>query len=92
MSYVCPVCGFPELLESPRTSTGAGSDEICPSCGFQFGYDDDSEGITYEDWRAKWIRAGMPWFSTSTAPPPAWNPVEQLEGLRLLDRLGNVDD
>jgi rubrerythrin len=43
-SFVCPVCGFPDLTEQPRYADGGSSDEICPSCGFQFGYDDDDRG------------------------------------------------
>jgi hypothetical protein len=33
-SFVCPVCGFPNLTEEPRHPDGGGSDECCPSCGF----------------------------------------------------------
>jgi rubredoxin len=37
--YLCPVCGYPELSEPPWNNESP-SDEICPSCGTQFGYDD----------------------------------------------------
>jgi len=58
--HTCPVCGYPELDEPPRSSSGGGSDEICPSCGFQFGLDDEDGGIGYATWRERWIAAGMP--------------------------------
>lgn len=75
----CPVCGFPELTEPPRHRTGSGSYEICPSCGFQFGVSDDDRGFTYDEWRARWIREGMPWNGEGQSPPSGWNPTEQLK-------------
>ena len=86
VSFTCPVCGYPELQESPRSPrTGGGSYEICPSCGFQFGVTDDDEGIGYEEWRTRWIEKGMPWDSAGIEePPPHWDPQEQLK--RVADR------
>lgn len=81
MSYICPVCGFPALERCPHPSEGGASDEICPSCGFQFGYDDDDLGIPFEQWREEWRAKGMPWFSTGTQHPKEWNPVTQLSRL-----------
>ena len=50
MKFTCPVCGYPELEEPPRSPrTGGGSYEICPSCGFQFGVTDDDKGVSYEE-------------------------------------------
>jgi hypothetical protein len=77
MPYTCPVCGFPNLAEIPRTDEG-GSYEICPSCGFQFGVSDDDRGITYDEWRKNWIKLGMPWSSIGIKPPPNWNPTDQV--------------
>ena len=80
---VCPVCGY-ELDEQPWVGDSA-SDEICPSCGIQFGYDDAIDGTderekVYRDWRTQWIAAGMPWFSQGTPPPATgWDPRRQLE-------------
>ncbi len=52
---VCPVCGFDGLPEDPR-------DEICHSCGIQFGYDDawedDLRQEIYRRWRAAWEAGG----------------------------------
>jgi hypothetical protein len=80
MKYTCPVCGFPALHESPRSKGGGGSYEICPSCGFQFGVTDDDRDFTYDQWRAAWQQDGMKW-SSHQAPPPKWNPAEQLANL-----------
>ncbi|EYR63646.1 hypothetical protein N866_19135 [Actinotalea ferrariae CF5-4] len=81
MTYVCPVCGFPELMEPPRSaSTGSGSYEICPACGFEFGVTDDDKGCTYESSRSRWIEAGMPWTSSPWhEPPPGWDPRYQIK-------------
>jgi hypothetical protein len=73
--HTCPVCGYPELDEPPRSTSGGGSYEICPSCGFQFGLDDDDGGIGYATSRERWIAAGMPWSSRSRERPSTWNPA-----------------
>src|SRR5262249_625618 len=78
----CPVCGYPGLLEPPRSASGGASYEICPSCGFQFGVSDDDEGFTYAHWRALWKKRGSLWSSEGIAPPPGWNPKSQLARLR----------
>jgi hypothetical protein len=79
MSYICPVCGYPDLDDPPRSPGSGGSYEICPSCGFEFGVTDDDRGFTYTTWRARWIGLGMPWDSIGTAPPPdGWDPRAQL--------------
>ena len=39
--YCCPVCGSDVNDEIPYSENGQPSFEICPSCGFQYGYDDD---------------------------------------------------
>jgi hypothetical protein len=77
--YTCPVCGYPELGEPPRSPSGGGSYEICPSCGFEFGVSDDDLGFSYDEWRQRWIALGMPWESSEVRPPPAgWDPLRQL--------------
>ena len=85
MTYTCPACGYPGLTEAPRSpTTGAGSYEICPSCGFEFGVTDDDQGFSYEQWRQRWVERGMPWDSAGIEPPPnGWDPSAQLQ------RLGN---
>jgi hypothetical protein len=82
----CPVCGFAGLKERPWTD-GSPSDEICPSCGIQFGYDDaaggrvDRRAEVYEQWRSGWIAEGMPWRSRGRPQPPDWDPRAQLDAV-----------
>jgi hypothetical protein len=80
-SYMCPVCGFVGLTEPPYDESGAGSYEICPSCGFEFGFDDQSEGRTFEEYRAEWIAGGAKWFDSERRPPD-WDLEEQLSHLK----------
>ena len=75
VGFICPVCDYPKLSESPRSEFGGGSFEICPSCGFQFGVNDDDEGISYETWRRRWEAVGMPWKSAALKQPATWKPV-----------------
>jgi predicted RNA-binding Zn-ribbon protein involved in translation (DUF1610 family) len=79
--FICPVCGFPELEEAPRTVGGGGSYENCPSCGIEFGWTDEDQGYDYAMWRAKWVSEGMPWDDTDEPPTEGWDPVAQLEAL-----------
>lgn len=79
---VCPVCGYPGLSEPPRLPGGGGSNEICWSCGFEFGVTDDDLGHTYASWRADWIARGKPWDSDGLHPrPDGWDPIRQLDRL-----------
>jgi hypothetical protein len=81
-TFQCHACGYPALDEPPRSENNGGSYEICPSCGFEFGYTDDDQGWTYAGWREKWIAGGMEWASAGIEDPPlGWNPREQLESL-----------
>ena len=73
--HPCPVCDYPNLSEPPRSEFGGGSFEICPSCGFQFGVNDDDEGISYETWRRRWEARGMPWSGIGLKQPASWKPV-----------------
>jgi hypothetical protein len=77
VKHTCPICGFPELNEPPRSRSGGGSYEICPSCGFQFGVTDDDQHITYAEWRERWRAGGMKW-SSHQKPPAGWDPATQL--------------
>ena len=85
MNHFCPVCGYeldfaPWLDDSP-------ADEICPSCGIQFGYDDATGDLkmreqVYVSWREEWIKRGMRWWSRGRAQPLDWNPDEQLRRVK----------
>ena len=81
MKHTCPVCGWPELHEPPRNASGGASFEICPCCGFEFGFDDDDRGVTYEQARARWIAGGMKWWSTSRPAPARWDAAQQFARL-----------
>lgn len=83
VSFSCTVCGYPGLREAPRSPMNGASYEICPCCGFQFGFDDEDQGISAEQWRQRWVNSGMSWTSVGQYPPPGWDPREQLK--RLLD-------
>ncbi|MES2985107.1 MAG: hypothetical protein V4735_07970 [Pseudomonadota bacterium] len=82
---ICPVCGYPDLSEPAYPEGGWPSDEICESCGYQFGYHDAAleVPITFEQWRERWIANGMIWDSLSVGrqPPVGWNPRKQLENI-----------
>ena len=79
--HTCPVCGFPKLNEPPRSPSGGGSYEICPSCGFQFGVDDDDKGVTFDQWRERWVAAGSRWSSKGITAPKGWDAKAQLKTL-----------
>jgi hypothetical protein len=78
----CPVCGYP-ALDEPAWLDGRPSDDICPSCGTHFGYDDargfDAESlrIVHAELRARWVANGCEWWSAE-ARPEGWNPQAQL--------------
>lgn len=81
LNYTCPACGYPALQEAPYVGREP-SYEICPSCGFQFGFTDDAQGHSAESWRVLWVERGMSWASAATEEPPTgWDPRAQLEGL-----------
>jgi hypothetical protein len=79
MPFPCPVCHYPKLKEDPRPAGGGGSFEICPSCGYQFGVDDDDRGITFSKWRRDWLKRGAPWSSAGKKAPKDWDGKAQLE-------------
>ena len=80
MHFSCPVCGFDGLEGPPYGSTGRGNHEICPACGFQFGFHDEVKGLAHKQWREDWIRRGM-WWASEDLPPANWDPVRQLRSI-----------
>lgn len=79
ISFQCPICGYNEMPRPARSiDTGGASFEICPCCMFHFGYDDDSEGYSYSEWRGQWISGGMHYGLEEEQPPPGWDPLSQL--------------
>ena len=80
---ICPVCGYPDLRKGPLDH-GTSSYEICPSCGFEFGYDDGVLKETYQSYRVKWIADGCKWWATSSKAPAFWDATKQLENTESL--------
>lgn len=80
-SHTCPVCGYSKLKQAPRSTSGGGSYEICPACGFQFGVSDDNDGISYNQWRESWITRGLPWSSIGIPQPKKWDAITALAKL-----------
>ena len=81
--YRCPVCQEHSLGVKPYESwppppgptlappyvdlLGSASYEVCPSCGFEFGFDDNpgtGAGQSFEDYRREWEGQGRPRFDT----------------------------
>ncbi len=60
---ICPVCGYEALPDVPYDEYGYPTYVICPCCGFEFGFDDESNGFTFESYRQKWIEDGFPFFN-----------------------------
>jgi hypothetical protein len=77
MKNICPVCGYDGLEELPYDHDGNPSYEICDCCGFEFGFDDDSEGLSFEEYRKKWIEEGAKWFNPDMKPK-GWDIKRQL--------------
>jgi hypothetical protein len=65
-TWACPVCDY--LLDFPPWFSDSPSYGICPSCGIQFGYDDEAGGDRaqraqiYQEWRRLWIAKGKEWL------------------------------
>jgi len=85
--HLCPVCGFDFYEDTGKLpwNGDSASDEICASCGIQFGYYDAAGGSIerrqdiYKEWREKWIKNGMKWNNQEEYKPKDWNPKEQLK-------------
>lgn len=80
--HLCPVCGYDGLLEPAYDEFGGGSFEICASCGFEYGYDDGSEGVTHEEYRNRWLADGAQWFDPETRHD--WDLTIQLARLGII--------
>ncbi|MGL4874385.1 MAG: hypothetical protein ACRC30_07010 [Clostridium sp.] len=77
--YVCPICGYPNLDESPRNEKGMPSFDICDCCGIEFGYEDCTEESAIE-YRKRWIDSGGEWFSKELKPSN-WDIENQLKNI-----------
>ena len=77
-NYTCPVCGFNGLEEDPYNQRNEASYEICPCCGFEFGFDlADSKNLLIE-YRRRWIKNGARWF-IERLKPENWDLEAQLK-------------
>jgi hypothetical protein len=87
--FTCPVCGYPGLYDPPEPGDPSHfeSQEICPCCGTQLGYQDGGPDPTLRqhrqaELRLRWVAGGMHWWSTGgRQPPPQWDPKSQLRGI-----------
>jgi hypothetical protein len=77
--YICPICGYPNLLEPPCDPSGAASFEICPCCGGELGYNNATiKGL--EIYRNQWLATGAHWFDESLRPVN-WDIQKQLSNI-----------
>jgi hypothetical protein len=76
-NYLCLVCGYNGLKEPPYDKHGAPSYEICPCCGFEFGFEEQGNMVHF---RKEWIKKGAQWF-TPVAKPVPWDFKKQLAKL-----------
>ena len=79
--YICPVCGFDALKEPPYSKNKEPSYEICPCCGFEFGFDSGCTDEAYKLFRNKWIENGAKWFILDKKPKD-WDLNKQLENIK----------
>lgn len=82
--FTCPVCGFEPLTARPYADyigvvpddatppyeeyLGRSSYEVCPTCGFEFGNDDNpgtAAPASFSQYRAEWLARGGKWFDSS---------------------------
>lgn len=86
----CLVCGWDGLNKEPYLGSGdVPSFETCPSCGFEYGFDDNpsASGNYPSEWnrqmivdayRKQWIDGGMLWWSEKEKAPAGRDPKRQL--------------
>ena len=60
--HICPVCEFDGLLEAAFGPNNEPSHEICPRCGFEFGFDGGNDPAVFKEFRQRWIKNGAKWF------------------------------
>jgi hypothetical protein len=79
-----PGLPVPDRARPPYQDTfGGASYEVCRSCGFEFGFDDHpgaGDGVSFDEYRSKWIADGCHWWSQTEPEPNRWDPNEQLRG------------
>jgi len=78
LRYTCPVCSFDQLNEPPFNKNNEPSYEICPCCGFEFGFNGDNNQHTYNEYRKQWVKDGAVWFMPQQRPA-GWKLEKQLK-------------
>jgi hypothetical protein len=56
--HTCPVCKFDGLKEAPFGPHNEPSYEICPKCGFEFGFDGGNDPVVFENFYQRWLENG----------------------------------
>ncbi len=82
--YICPVCGFSGLEEKPFNEYGYGSNDICPSCGTEFGFEliDQYKLSKILQLRKEWLNTG----------PIMWRTHEVISLEQLVEQVGSQID
>ena len=80
-TYLCPICGFDKLQEEPFSKKNEPSYEICPCCGFEFGFNGENNVASFHKYRKQWIADGASWFMKESEPKN-WNYKKQLENVK----------
>lgn len=61
---------------------GPPSFEICPSCGFEFGFDDhpgaSGSATSFAEHRQHWVAGGCAWWGQRERRPERWSGRQQL--------------
>ena len=79
--HLCPICGFDGLKEEPFSKKNEPSFEICPCCGFEFGFNGENNVASFNAYRKQWISEGAGWFMKELEPKN-WNYKKQLDQIR----------
>ncbi|MDB5963411.1 MAG: hypothetical protein JWP59_4705 [Massilia sp.] len=83
-TWCCPVCGSIELTDMPYYPGGGASFDICHSCNFEFGYDDDPLASgTISGINNNWLK-----WRLRLLEGVALDPARRQT---LLDQLGNIE-
>ena len=100
IEYICIFCGYKDFVfpnyEIKNNGFFLGNFTICPSCGAEFGFDDDAAHTespkvfgdevhvkNTSKYRCYWIQSGMFWRGEygRLSVPENWNPIDQLKQL-----------
>ncbi len=66
--YICPVCKFDGLKEAAFGPGNEPSYEVCPCCGFEFGFDGGNDPVVFAEYYQRWTQNGSKWFMPKLKP------------------------